>query len=222
MINKKSHLKVILTEDKSATIYNEDLDETYHSKYGALSESLHIYIKNGLHKCPKQSINILEVGYGTGLNAALTFAEAQSSPKEIYYTGVENCILQPNVLRTFCDSFSPDISKQILSLDRLKWGKEHYLNKWFTLIKLNIDIQYFNTNKNFDIIYFDAFGPDKQPEIWSRDILQKMAEFLNSGGFMVTYCSKGTVKRDLKNAGLKILNLPGPPGKREITLAYKD
>lgn len=221
MFDNKSDLIVIPTADGSFTIFDQVLDETYHSKHGALQESMHVFIANGFNLCTKKNISILEVGLGSGLNVALTCLQAQKDHRTVHYTALEPFPIHESLLHKVSLGFSPEISGLIQGIHQLPWEEDSYLNKDFSLTKHLIELQTFNSCLKYDIIYYDAFAPDKQPSLWTPEILKKVADFLAEDGILCTYCAKGEVKRNLRNAGLKVEARKGPIGKREMTVAYK-
>ena len=216
-------VKRILTEDGSDTLYVPGLDETYHSTHGAIQESTHVFIKNGLeyyqgeHHASK--LRILEFGFGTGLNALLTLLNSQGTA--ISYHSLEkypvdlSSASQLNYGALLAD---PDAFKEIISSS---WNKWVPISDNFRLFKQEIDFLDFEPEETFDIIYFDAFAPSKQPELWSIDILEKCYRALAPQGIFVTYSAKGQLRRDLQELGFKVERLPGPPGKFEMLRATK-
>ena len=219
-------LRLVETKDQSFTLYNSELEEHYHSIHGAITESRHVFIKNGFIPLSRQKTNvsILEVGLGTGLNLLLTYLESQQNNIKVEYTAVEPCPISQEI-------FDQLNYEQLLQLDKndltfknifcCEWNCWFNLNPNFRLQKLNSTIQHVQLINSYDLIYFDAFAPDKQPEMWSLEIFQKLYNVMNKNGLLVTYCAKGEVKRTLKNVGLELESLPGPPGKREMTRAHK-
>ncbi len=212
-----------LTEDGSHTLYNEKLDETYHSKHGAIQEAMHVFINAGLNYINKPTINILEVGFGTGLNAFLTLQESRGI--NINYTSLEayplegDVIDQLNYIKEL--NLDTDEVKQFEKLHAVEWGSYQEVTSKFNLNKVKVELAKYRTTELFDIIYFDAFGPRVQPEMWEKEIFKKMHDILAEKGILVTYCAKGSVKRTLKEVGFQVEPLPGPPGKREMTRAKK-
>jgi tRNA U34 5-methylaminomethyl-2-thiouridine-forming methyltransferase MnmC len=206
-----SNLSIKATNDGSSTIYNEELDEHYHSIHGALQESLHVFIKMGLnyhvkHNENLQKLNILEIGFGTGLNCILTLIEHLKNEKiTVKYSAIEPFPLNSTSLK----SLNFKLSNQHLNL----FNKIHESN-WE---KENIIL----TNSFYDLIYFDAFAPRKQPELWNLEVFNKLFKLTSINGTLVTYCAKGQVRRDLESVGFKVERLNGPPGKREMLRATK-
>jgi tRNA U34 5-methylaminomethyl-2-thiouridine-forming methyltransferase MnmC len=214
--------QIILTEDGSHTIFVPEMGEHYHSVHGAIQESLHIFIKNGYKKYDNNSISILEVGFGTGLNAFLTLLESNSDKKSVYYesweafplSGEESGILNyPELLNTGAEYFK--------AIHQADWEISIPLTNQFMLKKVHGDIRNFNAECKFDLVYFDAFGPDFQPELWESGIFKKIYRVMNENARLVTYSAKGQVRRNLREAGFLVEKAPGPPGKREITIAIK-
>lgn len=215
--------KLIITKDKSNTIYSYKFDDIYHSKHGSINEAKHVFIKNGLLSVKKNKLNILEVGFGTGLNALLTLIEAKKKSIKINYHAVELYPLSLVILKelNFCDLIN--IEKKIFERLHLKWEQASQINDYFTITKHNISVEkYFHKNIKYDIIYFDAFSPSKQTDIWEENILRKMHNLLKKNGSLVTYCAKGIIKRRMKKIGFNVIILDGPPGKREMIKAIKN
>jgi len=214
------------TADGSSTLYNSLLDEHYHSIHGALNESIHVYIRKGfldfvdLFKSVK-NINILEIGFGTGLNCILTFIENLKLDIALNYTSLEPFPLEMEII----DNLDFNLNSRQLDAFRLIhqsfWGKLVEINKQFSLEKSTLELKDFNTNKFYDIIYFDAFAPSKQPELWKLDIFSKLFNLTSNNGVLVTYCARGQFRRDLEEVGFVVERLKGPPGKREMIRATK-
>lgn len=202
-------------------------DEHYHSMHGALQESTHVYIQNGLLQIQKSAVRILEIGLGTGLNCLLTYDTFLKSENMhlIEYTAVEAHPIDPDIIAEL------GYHNQIKSIDSEKFLKQLHTSTANTTFEAATNfycllhhrkIEEITLPKNeYDLVYFDAFGPRNQPEMWSEEILQKMFDSIDSGGMLLTYCAKGSVKRSLKSIGFLVESLPGPPGKREITRALK-
>ena len=214
--------KIVITNDGSHSIYNPEVNETYHSKHGAIVEAEYVFIKNGLLAENKKQFSILEVGFGTGLNALLTAQKAQQKKISINYHGIE---LYPVPKESYSQlNFTELIGEKkskLLQLHECEWEKEHIINNFFKLTKNEIALENYTSKTKFDIIYFDAFSPEKQAELWTAEVFQNMYNLLNEDGFLVTYCAKGVVKRTMKSVGFEIIVLDGPPGKRQMTRANK-
>lgn len=219
-----SSLKIITTHDGSHSLLNEQLNETYHSVHGAVQESLHVFIKHGLDfvskNLNKSTIHILEVGFGTGLNALLTLQRVDVDNLAIHYTTLEAFPVEENIWSMLNYAESSDSKAQFEKLHRAEWNEWESILPNFQLRKLHTTLEQVVLEMNhYDLIYFDAFAPNKQPEMWELPMLQKIAGAMKAGGLFVTYCAKGQLKRDLQSLGLTIETLTGPPGKREMVRA---
>lgn len=216
--------KIIQTADGSSSLLVEDWGETYHSRHGAIQEAQHVFIQNGLSLFQEQSVAVLEIGFGTGLNAFITFLEAEKRQLKIDYVGVEAYpILKEEAEQlnyvTQLDANQYDAQFELMHAS--EWGINTAISEYFTLTKRQ---QYFNEidDKNrFELIYFDAFGFQYQPELWSVEIFRKMFEALKPNGILVTYACRGPIKRAMQEAGFSTRKLAGPPGKREMLKAEK-
>jgi tRNA U34 5-methylaminomethyl-2-thiouridine-forming methyltransferase MnmC len=215
--------KLIKTSDGSHTIYVADLNEHYHSIHGAVQESSIVYIANGLGFSDVDPVNILEVGFGTGLNALLTAVSGFSRNRKIVYTSIEKYPLPESLVRNINHwSYAGAEGKTIFDkIHSAGWGKTEEITSDFFLRKLESDLTVDVIEGKFNLIYFDAFGPEKQPEMWSDSVIRKISEATERGGIFVTYSAKGEVRRLLKAHGFKVTMLPGPPGKREMIRAIK-
>jgi len=217
-------LELRKTADGSNTLYVPDLDEHYHSFHGALQEAKHVFIQNGLLNQKKTSFRVLEVGFGTGLNALLTACVSSHMDYTIDYVGIEANPVPVELMekmdypRLIEDKNAAVYYEKII---HSKWSAINSIHPKFQLIKLEERVEDTHITKKFDLIYFDAFGPRVQHEIWNVSILKKMYSFLNFEGELVTYCAKGQFKRDLKSSGFEVFSLDGPPGKREMVRARK-
>ena len=222
-------LKLIITSDGSHSLLNSELNETYHSVHGAIQESIHVFIKNGLDYFEQgnhlSEIRILEVGFGTGLNALLTLQHSLIGLTKILYESLEafpiaqETASQLNYPKTL--NFS-DSGKYFMHLHHSSWDKQEEITNNFSLVKRHVKIQDVELEvEKFDVIYFDAFAPSKQPEMWELSILKKIERSMKPDAVFVTYCAKGQLKRDLKSLGLLVETLPGPPGKKEMVRAVK-
>ena len=217
--------EVINTADGSKTIRIVDLDENYHSSHGALQEAEHVFIKNGIEAFKDEKhLSIFEMGFGTGLNAFLTCLNALENDLNIDYDGIEAYPVSIEEMNQLdYDSLKGSEYSSIFNkIHSTSWNQKNEINSNFSLTKIENKIENFSFQKEkYNIVYYDAFGPRAQEEMWSLEIFQKLYTSIKEGGFLVTYCAKGQVKRDLKTAGFKIEALPGPPGKREMTRAWK-
>lgn len=221
------------TDDGSATLFVPELNEHYHSTKGARTESQHIFIEMGLKASASTAPRILEVGFGTGLNAWLTLKEAEQSGRHIHYTGLELYPLEWQTIEqlgyisndeqlTTSDRQQPAI-ELFKQLHTSPWEKDVQLTPHFTLRKIETDVNKWRVeNSPFNLVYFDAFAPEKQPEMWSQELFNRLYVLLDRDGILTTYCAKGVVRRMLQTAGFTVERLPGPPGgKREILRARK-
>lgn len=217
--------EIIETSDGSKTIRILDLDENYHSHHGALQEANHVFLANGLSYFNKlEGISIFEMGFGTGLNAFITAVEAEKKKMKIKYTGIEAFPVNSEEIKALgYDGLLGNNYKAIFQkIHDTKWGVFEDVNSSFSLCKIHERLENVTLESHsFDLIYYDAFGPRAQDEMWTVNLFQKMYDSLKKGGILVTYCAKGQVKRNLKQVGFKIEALPGPPGKREMTRALK-
>ena len=217
-------MKIQPTKDGSYTLYVEELDETYHSTHGAIQEARHVFIENGIKLINKKNISVLEVGFGTGLNTVLTQAYAENNGVFIDYSGIETVPLDESIIRhlNYTQELEEIDSKSFDLIHRTDWDSIQNISTYFNLIKINSSIQKFNSNDSYDIVYYDAFGPRAQIEMWDIAIFEKLYGFLNANGILVTYCAMGQFKRDLRACGFEVKSVPGPPGKREMTIAIKN
>lgn len=210
------------TADGSATLFIPEMDEHYHSVKGARTESQHIFIDMGLNHSPLKNVSILEVGFGTGLNAILTLEEAVRQQRNIHYVSIERFPLSWDTVADLNYSDNPDFEKMHTAL----WNEDAIINPWFTLNKVEADANEWIkeiANESIDLVYFDAFAPEKQPEMWSQDLFDRLYAAMRSGGILTTYCAKGVIRRMLQASGFMVERLPGPPGgKREILRATKN
>lgn len=219
-----------LTEDGSHTISIPELNVTYHSKHGAIQESKHIFIKEGLQYLlnknifnKDEQINVFEVGFGTGLNAFLSLNEAILQNKKIFYQCVEPFPLSIEEAEklNYVSVLDKNLQQYFLQLHECSWNEKVLIHPLFLFEKLKVELQNFSTEKKFLLIYFDAFDANAQPEMWTSTIFKKMFDILFENGILVTYCSKGVVRRNMQTAGFTVEKLKGPPGKREIVRAKK-
>ena len=241
--------ELIRSEDGSLTLKLVDFDESYHSIHGALSESEHIFIKCGLEyylnklsalngpmKLLPVELNVLEAGFGTGLNSILYAIFAYKNVNiKIHYAGIEKYpvtneeFLSLDHVNTILGESNAYSQKEITDIQKLsegiqysKWGEVNEILTNFFLIKINSDLLAFEPkNEKYNIICFDAFSPNTQPELWTKEIFHKLYNSLKIGGILVTYSSKGIVKQALRESGFEVCRLPGPKGKRHIIRATR-
>ncbi len=226
MISTTPEYKIINTDDNSHTIQINNSSVTFHSTKGAIQESNHVFISAGLNwyaeKFPgNTNIRIFEVGFGTGLNALLTATIAKNFALNIEYQSIDLYPLSKEVYNRL--NFAQILAEEKLyyKIMTATWNEEIQITDFFNLLKINTDFQSFISREGFDVVYFDAFAPEDQPELWTEEVFKKVFHFLNKCGVLVTYCSKSIVRKRLENAGFSVTKLPGPPGKREIIRAIK-
>jgi len=216
------NLEFRTTLDGSTTLYNGDIDECYHSLFGARNESMHIFITSGLNQCHKSTINILEVGFGTGLNAFLTALEAEKTDVKINYTTIELYPLSDEIYTKLPYAKTTEEATLFEQLHTCHWEENVQITHNFSITKLKADIQILTFHNSFDCVFFDAFSPEKQPELWNISIFEKIYQAMNTGGILTTYCAKGVVRRTLQQVGFVVERIAGPiGGKREILRARK-
>lgn len=211
--------QIKFTEDGSTTLYREDLKEHYHSIHGAVQEAIHVYINAGFKTLSNEQNRILEIGFGTGLNALLTCEAATQLKKNIIYHSIEKHILDESLTSKL--NFGEEKKEMLKILHSAPCNKEIKITPYFTLRKIEADLLSFQFTEQYDLIYYDAFAPDKQPEMWTQDIINKVTDALSNKGIITTYSTKGTVKQAFRNAGLFVKRLPGPPGKRDMLRCLK-
>lgn len=216
---------IIDTADGSKTLYLEDIDEQYHSVNGAKTESEHVFVKNGYSFHGSSSPKILEIGFGTGLNCLLTAIQGEREKRKTYYYAIEKYPLKTEILEklNYGDLISPESEKLFQKIHNCEWEKTEQISPYFQLQKLKIDLvkDELSIAEACDVIYFDAFGPDKQSEMWTPAIFKKIVDKTLPCGVFVTYSAKGQVRRQLTALGFKVERLPGPPGKKEMLRGIK-
>ncbi|WP_373552313.1 tRNA (5-methylaminomethyl-2-thiouridine)(34)-methyltransferase MnmD [Haliscomenobacter sp.] len=222
--------EIFVTQDGSHSITASRFGVTYHSKYGAITESRHVFIQAGLYPLllnTPAKLSILEMGFGTGLNALLTFHEMANRPVEVYYEAIEGSPISIPAAQSLnypqlIDENDAELKAVFEQMHSMPWGEEVTLTTYFKLLKNLGNLEDLDFSPRFDLIYYDAFAPSAQPELWTAPIMQKMYDALRPGGVLVTYCAKGEFKRTLKAVGFTVERMPGPPGKREMTKAIKE
>ncbi|WP_026776802.1 tRNA (5-methylaminomethyl-2-thiouridine)(34)-methyltransferase MnmD [Polaribacter sp. Hel_I_88] len=227
--------EIFITSDGSTSIHLPDWNEQYHSKHGAIQEAYHVFIKAGFekyletnsnkHEITQTSISILEIGFGTGLNAFITFLEADKKNIKIDYVGVEAYPVAANEVEklNYVDELKAENNQAVFNkMHAISWNEKHTISDDFLLTKRKQFFADIDDENAFDLIYFDAFGATNQPELWTEQIFQKMFVALKVGGILTTYAAKGSVRRAMQAVGFTVERLAGPPGKREMLRAIKD
>jgi tRNA U34 5-methylaminomethyl-2-thiouridine-forming methyltransferase MnmC len=216
--------EIIQTQDGSTTILLPEWEESYHSKHGAIQEAYHVFIHSGLSLFKGKSVSILEIGFGTGLNAFITYLEAEKRNQKIDYVGVEAypVLLEEALQMNYVSQLdATDQSEIFKAIHEFAWDEKQQVSNVFSLTKRKQFFQDINDFEQFDLIYFDAFGFRVQPELWSIEIFKKMITALKPGGVLVTYACRSTIKRAMLDCGFVVEKLPGAPGKREMLRATK-
>ncbi len=216
--------EIIRTADGSTSIYLPELNENYHSRHGAVQEARHVFIQSGLDLFDGKAVSILEIGFGTGLNAFMTFLESEKKAQPISYTGVEAfpVVAEETALMNYAETLEvPQFSIIFTTMHAAAWEKPVALSSHFTLTKRQQHFESIDDKGEFDLIYFDAFGYPTQPELWSEDIFHKMFAALKPEGVLVTYAARSVIKRNMQTAGFRVEKLAGPIGKREMFRAWK-
>ena len=212
-----------ITEDGSHTFFMQGMNEPYHSLHGAISESRHVFIGQGLHTVEKSPLRILEMGFGTGLNALLTLTESIPMNIDVYYHTVEKFPLkrQEYSLLNY-EKFIDQVPESAFHrMHECPWGKEVRISERFVLYKEEADFRFMNVPPPVHLVYFDAFSPEKQPELWTDQVMDSIYRVCDAGAVLVTYSAKGVVRRTLASCGFEVFKVPGPPGKREMIRAVK-
>lgn len=222
-------LQIIPTADGSVTISLSASGITYHSKHGAIQESMHVFIGAGLHHLLSKAIThnplrILEMGFGTGLNALLVLQESIRTGLSVHYETIEAFPLENVVFSqlNYCHQLqAPELQPLFLQLHECAWNTTNGITDRFSFVKRNNRLESFSGSAPADLIFYDAFAPAAQPELWTEEVFRKLFDLLNPGGVLTTYCSKGDVRRAMIAAGFSVEKIPGPPGKREMVRAGK-
>lgn len=211
-------MELIKTFDGSYTLFNEKYQETYHSIFGARTQSLYVFIKSALLINKKDKLNILEIGFGIGLNALLSAIYSESF---IYYETIDNEILPQNILLEYCNTLNYDEQKIYKKIIEAPWNEETKISNYFILKKINTSIEDYQPSFNIDVVFFDLFSPKAQKNVWNEENFKKICYYMNNNAILSTYTANGTVRRILNNLGLKVKKIPGPPFKRHILIAIK-
>lgn len=220
-------MEIQKTKDGSHTLVSKKFGELYHSHNGSIQEAVHIFIQYGLAEFSKEKISVFEMGFGSGLNAILSYYYAQKKNIQINYTTIEAFpidIETSKILNYNQFIKEPNFDKDFNQIHLAAWNKEIKISKYFSINKIENKIENLAIEnlKKVDIIFYDAFAPSAQANLWEKEVLTKMFNLLKPEGFLITYCAKGVFKRTLKEIGFRIEALPGPIGKREITRAWKE
>lgn len=215
--------ELIITKDGSHSLFVPELNEIYHSTNGAIQESNHIFIQSGLAQIPKKEISILEIGFGTGLNAFLALIYALKNNIRINYFTIEKYPVEKNIIEklNYAELIDQTQTDAFRLLHNCAWNNSIKINPSFSFIKYQIDLNLFVPYFWYDALFFDAFAPDIQPELWTKENFMKLYKNLAWEGNLTTYSAKGEVKRNLEASGFFVERIPGPPGKREIIRAIK-
>jgi tRNA U34 5-methylaminomethyl-2-thiouridine-forming methyltransferase MnmC len=218
--------KIIITGDGSHSVTIPERNISYHSKYGAIQESVHIFIEAGLkpalHVYPL--LHVFEMGFGTGLNTLLTLIQAEQENQLVAYQAIDNCPLEKSMTSkiNFCSRLDrPDLQSVFELLHDCEWEKDIPISNWFRFRKCKQDFIDHLPRQTYHLIFFDPFDPAAQPELWEKKIFEKLFAMLRTAGALLTYSSSGRVRRSLEEAGFAVQKLPGPPHKREIIRAVK-
>jgi tRNA U34 5-methylaminomethyl-2-thiouridine-forming methyltransferase MnmC len=218
-------IEIVSSGDGSHTLFLPDMNETYHSMHGAVAESQYVFIDKGLEEAAKglNEIRILEIGFGTGLNTLLSLKWAEEQKKKVYYTTLEPFPLSDEVVDklNYGSMVASPYAENYQVLHKSSWEESVVLTEFFTLTKHKTKLEEAVLQDSFDLIYFDAFAPNKQAEVWDLSNIGKCYSLLNKGSILVSYCAQGQFKRNLKAAGFELEVLSGPPGKKEMTRAVK-
>ncbi|GHT50151.1 hypothetical protein AGMMS49982_04940 [Bacteroidia bacterium] len=208
------HPQLQLTADGSHTLFLAEMDEHYHSINGAIQEARHVYIEAGFNQCKKDNIHVLELGFGTGLNALLTALESQKRQIQTVYTTLEHYPLPPEIYNRL--NYTEIDANLFPKIHAAAWEECVQLTPFFSLQKINADFNAYPFPDNYDVVYYDAFAPDKQPEVWSPQLFEALYAQMNPNGIITTYCAKGNIRRMMQNAGFQVERIAGPVGKREM------
>jgi len=224
-----SEIRLIETQDGSHSLYVPELNETYHSFHGAIQESAHVFIRMGLHyyldKFQSHKIKILEVGFGTGLNALMAYKDLTKKKIRMWYDTIEPYPIEEGIWKklNYVEKMDFEGGQEIYDqLHNSPWETKNELSEGYLFTKHKNKLESIELpDHHYDLVFFDAFAPNKQPELWELDQLKKVVASMKDDAVFVTYCAQGQFKRDLREAGLEIESLPGPPGKKEMVRGWK-
>jgi tRNA U34 5-methylaminomethyl-2-thiouridine-forming methyltransferase MnmC len=212
-------MEIRYTNDGSPTLWSEQYGETYHSGFGAVTESMHVFIEAGFNQLSANPVHIFEMGFGTGLNALLTLRLASQKNIKIKYHAVEIYPVPLEIVSNI--NIDPELKEEFIKLHKTEWNKPVQISQGFELIKINQNLLEWKPEEMYHLVYYDAFSPESQPELWTSNVFQKIYDMLYPGGILTTYCAKGYVRRNMISAGFMTERLPGPPGKREMLRGTK-
>lgn len=214
-------MEIQKTKTGESTLYIASIDETYHSRNGAISEALHVFLKEGMQRTTG-NIELLEIGFGTGLNALITAQYAAKTGRKVQYHTLEPFQVPFDLIQKIDYGKLLEDPTLFAQLHDAPWEEKIKISEYFTLHKTTQKLEYVTLITNrYDVLYFDAFAPKKQPELWTLDIFNKLYRATKTGGVLTTYSAAGHLKRNLKTAGFSVDNPAGPNGKREMTVAIK-
>jgi tRNA U34 5-methylaminomethyl-2-thiouridine-forming methyltransferase MnmC len=216
--------EIVETKDGSHTIFIPEWNESYHSKNGAIQEAKHVFIQSGLSLFQGKSVSILEIGFGTGLNAFITFLEAKEANQQINYVGVEAypVVLEEVEKLNYVDELKATSERAVFNkMHTSNWENEIELSSFFQLTKRKQFFQDINDVDTFDLVYFDAFGFDLQPELWTEEIFKSLYVAMKEGAVLVTYACRTPIRKAMLAVGFRVEKLPGAPGKREMLRASR-
>ncbi|MCK3685647.1 tRNA (5-methylaminomethyl-2-thiouridine)(34)-methyltransferase MnmD [Maribellus sp. YY47] len=217
--------RLIETADGSKTLFIPEMNEQYHSVNGALTESNYVFLQQGYLAHPARSLTVFEVGFGTGLNALVTALEANKLKKRTRFVSIEKYPVTPGEISelNYGSLFSEEASQLFLQMHNAEWNQEVEISEYFSLQKINGDLTKYDFDEalKIDVVYFDAFGPEKQPDMWQNDIFLKIYNACRHDALFVTYSAKGEIRRNLAACGFEMARLPGPPGKRQMLRGVK-
>ncbi|RUT73072.1 tRNA (5-methylaminomethyl-2-thiouridine)(34)-methyltransferase MnmD [Ancylomarina longa] len=220
---KKLKRELKTTEDGSHTFYMPELGEHYHSTHGAIQEAIHVYINAGFNYSDKDPIHILEIGFGTGLNCFLTLIEAMKQKRKVNYHSIELYPLEQKEVEklNYAAQANQEYEKYFAAIHKADWDKTVEISSNFYLKKIKGDLLEYAFTDHYDLLYFDAFAPDIQPKLWTKDVFDKLYQSTKSNAILTTYSTKGIVKQALRAAGFEVKRLPGPPGKHQMLRATR-
>lgn len=216
-------IQLRLTKDGSHTLYIPELDEYYHSLHGAINESVHVFLQAGFSSHPSGNVKLLEIGFGTGLNAILTMIRAEEENRTVTYHSIDINPLPTEIISrlNYPELLEGIYKERFRKIHEVDWNTEHEIASFFRLKKILADIRDHELAGSYQVVYFDAFAPDKQPGLWKQEIFMKIFNAMSADSILTTYSSKGEIKRRMAKCGFDVEKIPGPPGKREMMRCLK-